>query len=235
MDEEELTLKDFSSKWIDSVKMEFYDELTGLELDLSRVRAARRAEMEFMAQLNVWSYSTVTQLTRIQGERRLAAAGLTASKVTQPDRTTGRPRDQSDEHDRSRRRRCSLRSDTAVGMLLRVLDISRAHPHCEIKRLLYVRLPLEDPRSQEPGVCGVLNMALYGTRDAGQNFELTTMDTLTQAGAMQGICTPCVHKWIEKKVCLFHYGDDFIIAGPRSGGDAVLEALRVLWAQGQAT
>ena len=73
-----------------------------------------------------------------------------------------------------------------------MLDISRAHPHCEIKRLVYVRLPLEDPRSQEAGVCGVLNMALYGTRDAGQNFELTTTETLTQAGIVQGIFTPCV-------------------------------------------
>ena len=123
---------------------------------------------------------------------------------------------------------CSLvmSSAPAAGLVLRVLDISRAHPHCEIKRLVYVRLPLEDPRSQEAGFCGVLNMALYGMRDAGQNFELTTTETLTQAGIEQGIFTPCVYKWKEKKACLFHHGDDFVVAASRSGGDAVVEVLR---------
>ena len=38
---------------------------------------------------------------------------------------------------------CSLimSSDPAAGLVLRVLDISRAHPHCEIKRVVHVRLP----------------------------------------------------------------------------------------------
>ena len=61
VDEEEPSLKDFSGKWIDSDRMEFYDELTGLEMEPDMVRAARRTEMEFMATLNVWSYSTVAQ------------------------------------------------------------------------------------------------------------------------------------------------------------------------------
>ena len=72
----------------------------------------------------------------------------------------------------------------------------------------------------------MLNMALYGTRDAGQNFELTTTETLTTAGLQQGIFSPCIYKWPERKTCLFHHGDDFVIAGPRAGSDAVLEALR---------
>ncbi len=57
-----------------------------------------------------------------------------------------------------------------------------------------------------PGVCVVLNMALYGSRDAGQNFELWTGETLKQAGAEQGIFTPCVYNWPEKKVCFFITG-----------------------------
>ena len=95
-----------------------------------------------------------------------------------------------------------------------------------MKRVVFIRLPPEDPRSQEPGVCGVLNMALYGTRDAGQNFELAVTETLTSAGLEQGIFSPCIYKWPEKRTCLFHHGDDFVIAAPRAGGDAVLEALR---------
>ncbi len=41
LDEEELSLKDFSCKWVDSTTTEFFDELTGPELEPDKVRAAR--------------------------------------------------------------------------------------------------------------------------------------------------------------------------------------------------
>ena len=104
-----------------------------------------------------------------------------------------------------------MSSDPAEGRCLRFLDISRAHPHCEIKRVVYIRLPEEDPRSSEEGVCGTLLMALYGTRDAGQNFELTTTEILQQGGCQQSAFSPCVYAHVEKRLGLFHHGDDFVI------------------------
>ena len=200
-----------------------------------------------MATLNVWSYSTTTQAHADIGRAPFGVRWIDSDKgdSTRPDY---RSRLVVQETRASStipvgdvgavfaatppleclRVICSLvmSSAPAAGLVLRVLDISRAHPHCEIKRLVYVRLPLEDPRSQEAGVCGVLNMVLYGTRDAGQNFELTTTETLTQAGIEQGIFTPCVYKWKEKKAFLFHHGDDFVVAASRASGDAVVEVLR---------
>ena len=73
---------------------------------------------------------------------------------------------------------CSLVMSTPTDKdhVIRFLDISRAHPHCRIRRLVYIRLPEEDPRSVDKDLCGRLNMALYGTRDAGQNFEFEVME-----------------------------------------------------------
>ena len=177
------------------------------------VCATRRIEMDFMAKLNVWSYSTVAQAHTDMGRASVGTRWIDSAKgdATRPDY---RSRLVVQETRASStiasgdigavfaatppleclRIVCSLimSSEPAAGLVLRVLDISRAHPHCEIKRVVHVRLPAEDPRSQEPGVCGILNMALYGTRDAGQNFELTTTETLTSVGIQQGISAPCI-------------------------------------------
>eukprot|EP00971_Amphidinium_carterae_P250137 4965476-Amphidinium_carterae.1 len=60
--------------------------------------------------------------------------------------------------------------------VLLFLDITRAHPHCHMKRRVWVTLPAEDPRSSEEGICGILRRCLYGTRDAGREFELLTRE-----------------------------------------------------------
>ncbi|CAK0834951.1 unnamed protein product [Prorocentrum cordatum] len=70
-------------------------------------------------------------------------------------------------------------------------------------RSLYIRLPDEDPMSQEAGKCGLVRVALYGARDAGRNFELTTSET---AG-------------------FFHHGDDFALEGSRDDAEAIRDAL----------
>eukprot|EP00971_Amphidinium_carterae_P252950 5021852-Amphidinium_carterae.1 len=40
--------------------------------------------------------------------------------------------------------------------VIQVWDISQAHQHCKLKRKVFSRLPEEDPRSGEEGVCGLL-------------------------------------------------------------------------------
>ena len=54
------------------------------------------------------------------------------------------------------------------GMKLDFIDVRRAFFHAEARRPVYVKLPPED---SEPGKCGRLNRAMYGTRDAAQNWE----------------------------------------------------------------
>eukprot|EP00971_Amphidinium_carterae_P020706 408119-Amphidinium_carterae.1 len=77
--------------------------------------------------------------------------------------------------------------------VLQFIDITRAHPHCKMRRDLWVDLPAEDPRSKESGTCAKLNRSLYGTRDAGQNFELFVHETLVgKLGFEAGIWSPCI-------------------------------------------
>ncbi|CAK0792782.1 unnamed protein product, partial [Prorocentrum cordatum] len=223
--DEEISLKDFAGRWRDALRTEFYDDLTGLPLDPARVKAARRLEMDFMAQLGAWVYAREEDCQRELGRRPLSVRWVDIDEGD-ADRPGCRSRLVVQETKAQStiaggdigavfaatpplecfRLICSMAmsSDPSEGRVLRVLDISRARPHCEIKRTVYIKLPEEDPMSQEIGTRGLLRMALYGTRDAGQNFELTTAET----------------------VSFFHHDDDFVLEGSRGGTESICEALK---------
>ncbi|CAK0826820.1 unnamed protein product [Prorocentrum cordatum] len=247
VDDEEISLKDFVGKWRDTLRTEFYDDLTGLPLDSTRVKAARRLEMDFMAQLGAWVYAREEDCQRELGRRPLSVRWVDIDKgdTDRPDcrsrlvvqETKAQSAIAGDDIGavfaatpplECLRLICSMAmsSDPSEGRVLRFLDISRAHPHCEIKRAVYIKLPEEDPMSQEIGTCGLLRMALYGTRDAGQNFELTTAETVIGAGCDQSAFSPCAYCHKDLQVSFFHHGDDFVLEGSRDGTESICEALK---------
>ena len=68
-------------------------------------------------------------------------------------------------------------------------------------------------------------MSLYGARDAGQNFELTTTEVLEEGGCEQSAFNPCIYNHEGKQVRFFHHGDDFVTDGPRGGSEWVAQQL----------
>ena len=70
----------------------------------------------------------------------------------------------------------------------------------------------------EEGKCGVLRKAMYGTRDAAQNWELEYTE-MTEAGFRQGAYSACVFYREEKNVRVVVHGDDFTVLGPSKGLD----------------
>ena len=59
------------------------------------------------------------------------------------------------------------------------IDVRRAFFYAPARREVYVDLPLED---HEEGMCGMLVKAMYGTRDAPQNWEYEYADFMTGLG-----------------------------------------------------
>ena len=101
-------------------------------------------------------------------------------------------------------------------MVLMFLDISRAHPHIDMKRELYTELPAEHPEALDPTKVGRLKKCLYGVRDAGQNFEMRVCEVSEEAGSTRGMHNPCVFNNVERAVSYLHHGGDFILGGRRS-------------------
>jgi hypothetical protein len=68
------------------------------------------------------------------------------------------------------------------GLCLDFVDVVRAYFHARARREVYVDLPAED---YDEGMCGRLCKAMYGTRDAAQNWELEYREMLSMSGFKQ--------------------------------------------------
>ena len=50
-------------------------------------------------------------------------------------------------------------------------DVSRAHFYAKCRRDVFVQIADEDWQPGDEHRCGKLNLSMYGTRDAAQNWE----------------------------------------------------------------
>ena len=76
--------------------------------------------------------------------------------------------------------RCQFQSQKPK---LLFIDVSRAYFYAPARRPVYVALPQED---FEEGMCGRLNVSMYGTRDAAANWEAKYADHLVLNGFIRG-------------------------------------------------
>ena len=60
---------------------------------------------------------------------------------------------------------------------------------------------------------GRLNLSLYGTRDAAQNWTREYTEFLENIGFRSGLASPCNFFHKQKELFLTVHGDDFTITG----------------------
>ena len=90
------------------------------------------------------------------------------------------------------------------------IDVRRAFFHADCLREVYVDLPEEDA---SPGMCGLLNKAMYGTRDAPQNWEFAYTEFMVSQGFKKGQSSPCLFYHGPRNLRAVVYGDDFTVLG----------------------
>ena len=64
----------------------------------------------------------------------------------------------------------SRRGGTGASLGMQLIDVSRAHFYAEAQRDVFIHLPPEDSRAEEPGVVGHLAKTMYGTLDAAEQW-----------------------------------------------------------------
>ena len=73
-----------------------------------------------------------------------------------------------------------------------------------------MELPEED---KQPGMCGRLNKAMYGTRDAAQNWEEEYAEFMMSLGFKGGKVSPCVFYNEHRNIRVVVHGGDFTCLG----------------------
>ena len=114
--------------------------------------------------------------------------------------------------------------------VLMFIDITRAQPHCTMRRQVWGAATGGD----DEGVWSLLLRSIYGLRDAGMNFEQLTRQVMDKLGFTCGLWTPCVFVHREKNMQAFVYGDNFVIKGVSRGLWDFFEQLKGhMWAKSE--
>ena len=204
----------------------FIDEVSGEALETSKVNAARMEELDYAKRYNVWTLAPVKECWERTGKAPIGSRWIDIDKgdanapnyrsrlVIQEVRSAGTdaifaatPPLESIRFLLSLQR---SRKDYKVMFI----DIRRAHWTANIDRLVYVRLPEEaiSDEFKEP-MCGRLNKAMYGCRDAARQWEAEITDFFVSVGFVPGLGSPVLFVNTLRDIKVSVHGDDVTALG----------------------
>ena len=98
-----------------------------------------------------------------------------------------------------------------------ISDVSRAFFEAPMKRKLAVELPAEalGPEDEGKDLVGILEMSLYGTRDAAVNFQREVAKLMDSLGYRQSVYNTSLYHHKQKGIKVLVHGDDFVAVGGR--------------------
>ena len=99
-----------------------------------------------------------------------------------------------------------------------IADVSRAFFEAPMHRNVAVELPAEALTKEEMGrdLVGVLDMSLYGTRDAAVNFQKEVGKLMRNLGYQTSKYNPSLFHHERDGIKVLVHGDDFVVVGERS-------------------
>ena len=207
---------------------EFFDNISGAKLDGNSVRLGRAEELKIIDEMKVWEVVPIKACYDATGRRPISVRWVDINKG-----------DENEPEIRCRLvarelKLYQLRDDVfsatppmimvlfllslamtnipwlPVGVILKMmfLDISRAHFHSPATRDVFVDLP---PERALAGFCARLLKSMYGTRDAGANFQRFVIGVLETLDFIVGVFSPCSAHHKTRFIVLVYFGDDFVV------------------------
>ena len=209
--------------------MEFYDDVTGKELDFRMAREARKLEMKFFREMRVYTKVPRSEAVAL-GVKIITTKWLDINKGDAKDpnyrsRLVGRELKMDNRLDlfaatpplEALRLMCSIcanNQDSRDPFRIMSIDVRRAYFYAKAKRPVYIEIPAEDWAPGDELMVARLNLSLYGTRDAAQNWAAEYTSFLNSLGFETGSATPCSFRHAAKQIFITVHGDDFTVTGP---------------------
>ena len=98
-----------------------------------------------------------------------------------------------------------------------IADVARAFFEAKATRAVCVELPSESltEEDKQKDMVGILNMSLYGTRDAATNWQREVAKEMNRWGFERGKYNPCLYWQRRWNIQTLIHGDDFVSVGSR--------------------
>ena len=99
--------------------------------------------------------------------------------------------------------------------VIMINDVRRAFFYAKALRPIWVELPREDydETDEHDDNVGLLEMSLYGTRDAARNWSDTVEKHLKGIGFKQGKASGNIYYHLGRELSTLVHGDDYITVG----------------------
>jgi hypothetical protein len=199
---------------------EFEDDISGASLDRKEVIKARLLEMKFFKNMQVY-----TKIPREPGMKVITTKWLDVNKgdAEKPNirsRLVGRELNLSKRDDlfagtppleslRYIVSRCASRR----GNLIMAIDVKRAYFYAPVTRDVFIEIPADDFQPGDEHRVARLNLSLYGTRDAAQNWVKAYTDVMVKNGFSVGRYSAQNFWHPERQLAVSVHGDDFFATG----------------------
>ena len=163
-----------------------------MPLHLHEVKIARHKEIQYLWDRNVYEYAPGAEARAQTGRNPVDLKWIDTNKST-----TVSPRHRSrlvctEVHHKGVEQ--VFQEDVpqvADPLLISIADVCRAHFNADAVRNVYVRLPEEDSKSKEVGICGKLRKTMCGTLNAAQRWREHSAQVFEGGGFSRGLASPC--------------------------------------------
>ena len=202
----------------------YWDDLTGEQLDSTAVEAARKLEIEYFHKMTVYEKVPISQAKEV-GKQILGVRWVDVRKadgthrsrlVAKEIKTYNAPELFAATPPIETLKYLMRRAAQDRSLEIMHIDVTRAYFYADVSRDVYVRLPAEDQAPGEEHLCGKLVKAMYGTRDAAQNWQKKCSEVVQELGFRVGRVSPCHFYHAESGTCGMVHGDDFVFVGRRN-------------------
>ena len=87
--------------------------------------------------------------------------------------------------------RCAMGQRRSRPLRIGIVDVRRAYFYAKVSRPIFINIPIEDRMPGDEDKVGLLEMSLYGTRDAGLNWSREVSKTMKEMGFRRGLASSC--------------------------------------------
>ena len=212
--------------------VQFVDDMNGFKaLDKDKVIDARKLEMNYFKKMGVYKKVKREESQRL-GVKVITTKWLDTNKGDEANpnyrsRLVGREIKNDNRLDlfaatppletlKFLTAMCAKGQNGSHRKRMAVIDIKSAYFYAPSKRPVFIEIPDEDKEEGDSGYIGRLELSLYGTRDAAQNWSAEYTATLRSWGFIVGRSSPCNFIHRDRDINMTVHGDDFAVTASSS-------------------
>eukprot|EP00973_Karenia_brevis_P042751 5916416-Karenia_brevis.AAC.1 len=207
-----------------------FDDVTGAPLDAERVRRAREEEIRYFKKMKVYKKVLRSKCHQLTGRDPIGVRWVDVNK-------------QDNENPLYRSRLVAKQFKTGndpelfaatppletmkliisiaatrnhegrIDKKIMINDVSRAYFYAPSEKPTFVEICAEDFEPGDEDKCGELQVSMYGTRQAAQNWQSCIINLMEKNGFTSARSSPCMFWHKGRDLVTMVHGDDFFTAG----------------------